>query len=390
MKIEWKNCLKIGISIFILYLCIYYWKSAAAGLSVLASASMPLILGATIAYVVNILMKFYENHYFRKSSKSIVQKSRRPVCMVAAFLTLAAIIALVIGLVVPQLVSCVRVLISGAPYAMDFLLKTAEKYNIVPENILDSLAGIYWKARIGEMITAVGNGLGSVMDNLVKMLTSIFSGIVSGLIGFIFACYLLLSKDKLKNQINRIMDHYLKEKIVKKIDYVVRIFDDCFHNYIVGQCTEAVSLGALCTVGMLLLRLPYASMIGALVAFTALIPVAGAYIGAAAGAFMILTDSPIKALVFLIFLVILQQIEGNVIYPKVVGSSVGLPAMWVLAAVTVGGGLMGVVGMVFAVPAAAGIYRLICDDINGKGKIFSKKIVDNPKNGSKYENSDKI
>ena len=390
MKIEWKNCLKIGISIFILYLCIYYWKSAAAGLSVLASSSMPLILGATIAYVVNILMKFYENHYFRKSSKSIVQKSRRPVCMVAAFLTLAAIIALVIGLVVPQLVSCVRVLISGAPYAMDFLLKTAEKYNIVPENILDSLAGIDWKARIGEMITAVGNGLGSVMDNLVKMLTSIFSGIVSGLIGFIFACYLLLSKDKLKNQINRIMDHYLKEKIVKKIDYVVRIFDDCFHNYIVGQCTEAVILGALCTVGMLLLRLPYASMIGALVAFTALIPVAGAYIGAAAGAFMILTDSPIKALVFLIFLVILQQIEGNVIYPKVVGSSVGLPAMWVLAAVTVGGGLMGVVGMVFAVPAAAGIYRMICDDINGKGKIFRKKIVNNPENGSKYENSDKI
>lgn len=390
MKIEWKNCLKIGISIFILYLCIYYWKSAAAGLSVLASSSMPLILGATIAYVVNILMKFYENHYFRKSSKSIVQKSRRPVCMVAAFLTLAAIIALVIGLVVPQLVSCVRVLISGAPYAMDFLLKTAEKYNIVPENILDSLAGIDWKARIGEMITAVGNGLGSVMDNLVKMLTSIFSGIVSGLIGFIFACYLLLSKDKLKNQINRIMDHYLKEKMVKKIDYVVRIFDDCFHNYIVGQCTEAVILGALCTVGMLLLRLPYASMIGALVAFTALIPVAGAYIGAAAGAFMILTDSPIKALVFLIFLVILQQVEGNVIYPKVVGSSVGLPAMWVLAAVTVGGGLMGVVGMVFAVPAAAGIYRMICDDINGKGKIFSKKIVDNPENGSKYENSDKI
>ena len=105
---------------------------------------------------------------------------------------------------------------------------------------------------------------------------------------------------------------------------------------------------------------------------------------------MILTDSPIKALVFLIFLVILQQIEGNVIYPKVVGSSVGLPAMWVLAAVTVGGGLMGVVGMVFAVPAAAGIYRMICDDINGKGKIFSKKIVDNPENGSKYENSDKI
>lgn len=380
MKIEWKSCLKIGISIFILYLCIYYWKSAASGLSVLASASMPLVLGAAIAYVVNILMRFYEKHYFTKSTKAIAVKSRRPVCMIAAFLTLAAIVALIIGLVVPQLVSCVKVLIAGAPYAMDYLIETAQKYNIVPENIIDNLAGIDWQTRIGDMIRTVGNGLGSVMDNVVKMLTSIFSGIVSGLIGFIFACYLLLSKDKLKSQINRLMEHYLKDKIVEKIDYIVKIFDDCFHNYIVGQCTEAVILGVLCTVGMLILRLPYATMIGALVAFTALIPVAGAYIGAAAGAFMILTYSPIKALVFLIFLIILQQIEGNVIYPKVVGSSVGLPAMWVLAAVTIGGGLMGVMGMLFAVPAAAGFYRLICDDISGKGMIFRKKSAKNSEN----------
>lgn len=390
MKIEWKSCLKIGISIFILYLCIYYWKSAASGLSVLASASMPLVLGAAIAYVVNILMRFYEKHYFKKSSKAIAVKSRRPVCMIAAFFTLAAIAALIIGLVVPQLVSCVKVLIAGAPYAMDYLIEAAQKYNIVPENIIDNLAGIDWQTRIGDMIRTVGNGLGSVMDNVVKMLTSIFSGIVSGLIGFIFACYLLLSKDKLKSQINRLMEHYLKDKIVEKIDYIVKIFDDCFHNYIVGQCTEAVILGVLCTVGMLILRLPYATMIGALVAFTALIPVAGAYIGAAAGAFMILTYSPIKALVFLIFLIILQQIEGNVIYPKVVGSSVGLPAMWVLAAVTLGGGLMGVMGMLFAVPAAAGVYRLICDDISGKGMIFRKKSAENSENSELIEKSDKF
>lgn len=370
MKIEWKTCLKIGISIFILYLCIYYWKNVASGLSVLTSASMPLLLGAIIAYVVNILMSFYEKHYFKKNTKRFVEKSRRPLCMIAAFLTLTAIIALIIGLVVPQLVSCVKVLINGAPYAMNYLIDTAEKYNVIPENIISRLTGIDWETKIGSMIHAVGNGLGSVMDNVVKMLTSIFSGIVSGLIGFIFACYLLLSKDKLKNQINRLMNRYLKEKIVVKINYVVGIFDDCFHNYIVGQCTEAVILGILCTVGMLILRLPYATMIGALVAFTALIPVAGAYIGAAAGAFMILTYSPVKALVFLVFLIILQQIEGNVIYPKVVGSSVGLPAMWVLAAVTLGGGLLGIPGMLFGVPAAAGLYRLICDDINGRGMRY--------------------
>ena len=141
------------------------------------------------------------------------------------------------------------------------------------------------------------------------------------------------------------------------------MLNNSFHNYIVGQCTEAVILGILCTIGMLILRLPYASMIGALIAFTALIPVAGAYIGAGVGAFMILTVSPVKALVFLIFLVVLQQLEGNIIYPKVVGSSIGLPGIWVLAAVTVGGGILGIGGMLLGVPVTAALYQIIKDDI---------------------------
>ena len=142
------------------------------------------------------------------------------------------------------------------------------------------------------------------------------------------------------------------------------IANDCFHKFIVGQCTEAVILGSLCMVGMLVLRLPYAPMIGALVAFTALIPIVGAFIGAGVGAFLILMVSPSKAVIFLVFIIVLQQIEGNLIYPRVVGSSMGLPGIWVLAAVTVGGGVMGIPGMMIGVPLMAVIYKLVKENIN--------------------------
>lgn len=145
---------------------------------------------------------------------------------------------------------------------------------------------------------------------------------------------------------------------------MLSVLNECFHKYIVGQCTEALILGGLCTLGMLILQLPYATMTGAVIAFTALIPVAGAYIGAGVGAFMILTVSPVKAIIFLIFIVILQQLEGNLIYPRVVGSSMGLPGIWVLAAVTVGGGVMGIPGMLLCVPLAAAFYKLLREDVN--------------------------
>lgn len=146
------------------------------------------------------------------------------------------------------------------------------------------------------------------------------------------------------------------------------VFNDAFHSFIVGQCMEAVILGCLCVVGMWILRFPYATMIGCLVGFTALIPVAGAYIGAIVGGFMIFTVSPFKALLFLVFIVVLQQLEGNLIYPKVVGASIGLPGIWVLAAVTVGGGVLGIGGMLLGVPLAAGLYQLIRSDVGTRKK----------------------
>lgn len=364
MKIEWKSCFRIGFSAFLLYLCITYWPSFADFAGTLIGAAMPLLIGCVVAYIINILMSLYEKHYFPKTKKEKLRKSRRPVCMLAAFFTLFIIVALLIKLVVPELIACVELLIAQIPKAVSFLVDWLETIDIVPEDILTSLQNIDWKSKMEQIIRVLYSGLGNMMGTAINMVSSVFSRIVTALFAIIFSIYLLTGKEKLADQFNRVMKRYMKENLYSKICYFLSVLNDCFHKYIVGQCTEAVILGILCSIGMLVLRLPYATMIGALVAFTALIPVAGAYIGAGVGAFMILTVSPIKAVVFLIFLVILQQIEGNLIYPRVVGSSMGLPAIWVLAAVTIGGGVMGVPGMLLSVPLAATAYRLLREDVN--------------------------
>lgn len=366
MKIEWKTCFRVGLSIFILYLCISYWKDLQELFGLIFSAAMPLIIGCAIAYPINILMAFYERHYFPKSQKKAVLKSRKAVCMIGAFLSFIAIIVLVISLVVPQLVSCIQLIIAELPDAMDYILARMEKLGIVPENIIRTLSAIDWKSRIGGILQALTSGVGNVMDVVMTTVSSVFSGIVTSVLSIIFAVYILCSKERLADQYKRLTKCYLPDKIRSKSAHIISLLNECFHCYIVGQCTEAVILGLLCTIGMLILRLPYATMIGALVAFTALIPIAGAYIGAIVGAFMILMVSPVQALIFIIFILILQQVEGNLIYPKVVGSSIGLPGIWVLAAVTVGGGIMGVFGMLLGVPIAACVYRLISEDVKRK------------------------
>lgn len=365
MKSNIRNYFNIGLGIFILYLCIHYWDAVAGLVLTVLGAAVPLLVGSMLAYFVNILMSFYERKYFAKSKKLLAEKTRRPVCMLLAFLTITAIIALVVILVVPQLISGIQLILAELPGALEYVVKKALEWNIISDNAAGLLSSIDWQSRIGELIEIFTSGVGNIMNVALKAVSSVFSWIVSGILAIIFAIYLLAAKDKLKSQCKRVMTHYLEEKWYNKIIYVLSVLDDCFHRYIVGQCTEAGVLGVLCTFGMMLLGLPYPTMIGALVAFTALVPVAGSYIGAAVGAFMILTVSPIEALFFLIFIVVLQQLEGNLVYPKVVGSSIGLPGIWVLAAVTVGGGILGVLGMLLGVPLAAVIYKLVRDDVNG-------------------------
>lgn len=364
MKIEWKACFKVGVSVFLLYLCIHYWASVSGLFSTLINAAAPLLIGCVIAYLINILMSFYEKHYFPKSQKKVVTKSRRPVCMISAMVTLVAIVVLIVWLILPELVSCIQLLIAEIPDALKALVAWLDKQDILPENITETLSAVDWKSKIGQILNVLLSGIGSVADVVVNTVSSVFSGIVTAFMAIIFSIYLLLGKDTLGRQANRLMKRYMKNNWYEKISYTLSVLNDCFRKYIIGQCTEAVILGLLCTLGMWILQLPYATMTGAVIAFTALIPVAGAYIGGGIGAFMIFTVSPVKAVIFLIFLVVLQQLEGNLIYPKVVGSSMGLPAIWVLAAVTIGGGVMGIAGMLLSVPIAAAAYRLLRENVN--------------------------
>ena len=366
MKIEWKTCAKIGISLFALYLAVTYWKNISGFIGIVIGAASPLIIGAGVAYIVNILMSFYERKFFAKAKNKNLQKIKRPICMVLAFITVIAVVALIVGLVLPQLVSCVMIIVDYIPDAVDWIVEQLEKLEYVPQDIIDMLTSVDWKSQIEKIVTVVTSGISDVMGIVISTVSTVIGGVVTAFLSLIFTIYILIDKEKLENQAERFMKKYLHKNWYEKIKYVLVVFDDSFHKFIVGQCTEAVILGGLCTVGMLILGLPYAPMVGALIAFTALIPVAGAFIGAGVGAFMIFMVNPLQALIFLVFIVVLQQLEGNLIYPKVVGSSMGLPAIWVLAAVTIGGGVYGILGMFIGVPIAATAYRILKNDVNGK------------------------
>lgn len=359
-----KNLLKIGLGIFLLYLAIHYWPVVSGFLGTVFAAATPLLLGCVIAYPLNILMSFYERHYFPRSNKKVVLRTRRGVCLILALLTLILIIALIVALVLPQLVSCVELLIAEVPDAAKTVVNWLEKQGIIPQDIRQTLMEIDWKSRISQIIGVVTSGIGSVVDIAIEAVSSVVSGVATAFVAVIFAVYLLAARDRLSAQGKRLMQRYMKKTHYQKTTYAFSVINDSFHRFIVGQCTEAVILGLLCMLGMWLLKLPYAPMIGALIAFTALIPVVGAFVGAGIGAFLILMESPIKALIFVIFIVVLQQLEGNIIYPRVVGSSIGLPGMWVLAAVTVGGGVFGIWGMLIAVPLTAALYRLLRNDVH--------------------------
>ena len=364
VNIKWKTCFKIGVSAFILFLCIYYWQTAVNYLLVIAGSLISLL----IAYIVNILMSFLESHYFADSNKKYVIKSRRPVCMIVSFLIVLLIVVLVIALVVPELIKSISMIINRLPVAFRNLSENELITKYLPM-ISEYISNINWNEIVNRAQRFFTDNFGGMAGNLISTVSTVFSSVLNFVLGLIFSIYLLLSKDRLCAQAKEIMEHYVKKSWNEKIQYVLTILNRNFHRFIVGQCTEAVILGVLCAVGMVIFRFPYAIMIGVLVGFTALIPVVGAYVGAAAGIFMMLTISPMKALMFVIFIVVLQQLEGNLIYPRVVGNSLGLPALWVLVAVTVGGGIGGVIGMLVAVPIVSSIYQLVQNDVRKRRAV---------------------
>lgn len=363
-KAETRTIIKAAAAVFLLFLAIHYWPAISGLLGKIFSAAAPLFIGCIMAYPLNILMSFYERHFFINTKKKFVQKARSPLCLLLAFLTLFAIIALVLALVVPQLISCARLLAAEVPGAAETLFEYLKKTNILSSDVIDKLASIDWQSKMQQIFSTVFSGIGNIANAVITAATSVVSGITTAFVAIIFSIYLLIGKRRLGSQYKRIINRYVSAKKYAKIDHMLGVVNDSFHRFIVGQCTEAVILGILCAAGMLLLRLPYAPMMGAVIAFTALVPIVGAFIGGAIGVFLIMMESPMQAIAFLIFLIVLQQLEGNLIYPRVVGSSIGLPGIWVLAAVTIGGGVFGIFGMLLAVPLAASVYRLLREHVH--------------------------
>ncbi len=363
-RVETATCVKLALAVFALYIATRYWPSVAKFISDLINSAETLIIGAIIAFLVNILMRSLEKIIFPKAKKPALLTAKRIICMILAFLLLIGIVTLIVLLITPQLISCIEIIIAKVPPLFSSAVKWLQDTDILPDDIMAELASIDWKSNLTKIFDILSSGIGSVFDIVISTVTSVFSGVVTALVSLIFSIYILLSKEKIAKQIKRLEKCYLGLSKRKKFNHTLETIKTCFENFIVGQCKEAVILGVLCAVGMWIFRFPYASMIGALIGFTALIPVAGAYIGAAVGSIMILTESPIKALLFIVFIVVLQQLEGNLIYPKVVGESIGLPGLWVLAAVTIGGGVLGIGGMLVGVPLVAAIYKLVGEDMD--------------------------
>ncbi len=346
----------------VLILGIRYFEEVVGWISRLWNVMFPLIMGLAIAYVLNIILVRVERFYFPGSKNRFINASRRGVGIVVSILLILGIFALVGGLVIPELIKAFGLIGRNVPVFMEDVAVWLEEHSRV--DAVKYLEGLDWDDLAQKAIAAARSGLGSVLGSTISVVGSVVGSVINFFIGLIFGIYILSGKEKLASQLRRILSAYVGRETVEKLRTVYHTADETFSSFIIGQCTEAVILGTLCTVGMLLLRFPYAPMIGAFIGATALIPIVGAYLGAAVGAFMILTVDPIKAVLFVLFIVVLQQLEGNLVYPKVVGSSIGLPGIWVLAAVTVGGGLMGIGGMLLGVPVAATAYKLLGKDVD--------------------------
>lgn len=338
----------------------------------------PFLFGAALAFILNLPMKMFERRLFKpkkqKNGELKHSKLKRPVSIILSFIMIILIISVVVKLVIPQLVSVIFMFIKEIPgLALDIKTWAIDITDQYPEisKVIQGI-NINWEKIANDLLSFASNLAGSVVTSSIGFVVSLVGGIFDFFVTIVFAVYVLTSKQKLKSQIKKIVIAYFPKEKAKNILEICSLSKNTFANFITGQCIEAVILGLLCFVGMLILRLPFAATISVLITVMALLPIVGAFIGTIVGAILILSISPVKALGFVIFLLLLQQFEGNVIYPKVVGNSVGLPDMWVLFAVVVGGGFGGIFGLLIGLPTISVLYTLFSDDVNKRLK--AKKI----------------
>ncbi len=334
----------------------------------------PMFVGAALAFVLNVPMSALERRLFprtggkktKKGKKGVSPALARAVCLLLTFLLLALVILLLVLVVVPQLAESIASLGGYVAAAAGRFAVWAEKqFAAYPEitSRLENLS-INWAELAKNLWDFLTTGVGSVVSTTISATMRVFSAISAGFISFIFAIYLLLQKEKLGLQCRKALYALLPKRGADETIRVCSLSHKVFSSFITGQCVEAVILGAMFFVSMTILRIPYALLVGCLIAVTALIPIVGAFIGCIVGAFLLLMVSPMQALFFVVLFLILQQVEGNLIYPHVVGSSVGLPSIWVLVAVSVGGSLMGIAGMLVFIPLTSVLYALFREFVN--------------------------
>lgn len=354
-----------------LVLIIIYSSQVFLGIQLFFSIIKPFLYGGAIAFALNIPLRAYEEKVLGRWKGKAAGKIKRPLCMVLTLLSVLLVIGLVVLTVVPQVTATVSELGKKLPTfaenvanELDHLAKT---YPDLKEEV-SRLKQIEfnWESLPDKVMGFLQNGAGDLLSSTFSVASGIISGTMNGIIAFIFALYVLSQKERLGDQGKRVIRAYLSEKAANKVLEICTLLYRNFSNFITGQCLEAVILGAMFFVMMSILRMPYALLVGVLIAFTALIPVVGAFIGCVVGAFLILTDNPVQALWFIVLFLVLQQIEGNLIYPRVVGNSVGLPSIWVLTAVTLGGSLFGVAGMLMFIPLMSSCYYLFKESVNAR------------------------
>lgn len=373
----------------LIFLGVRYISSIAAAVSWLVHLVRPLLIGVVLALILNVPLGMFERRLFSKKPTPKKLRARRPLAIVLSLVLVFGIFVGVAVLVIPEFVAAVRVIASMLLSTMDQLaaFESQMDFSRLPFGEYLSRIDIDWLQLRAELELWFKQAGSAIMDRAAGVIGSVASSVIDSLIGFIFSIYVLANKEKLKRQVSRLIRVWLPEKFGGKLIHAARVSADIFRQFIAGQTTEAIILGSLCAVGMWILQIPYAPMVGALVGVMALIPYVGAFISTAVGAFMILTVSPIKALIFVVFLLALQQIEGNLIYPKVVGAKINLPAMWVLAAITVGGNLAGPIGMLLGVPIASAAYALLKEATDRREQ--AKMPADAPPDASAQETAEK-
>ena len=343
--------------------CLWKYDVVVKALAFVFHILLPFVLGGAIAFVLNVPMNFVQRNLFNEDKikgKKRMQKLARPVSMLIVIFGVIGIVGIVMFVLIPQLGTTFANL--GASI-QEFIPKVQEWAEDIFHNNqeimewVDSLE-FDWNKIMETGMDFFKNGAGSVLDSTITAAKSIVSGITTFFIAFVFAIYILLQKEKLSLQAKKVLFAFVRRGRAEAALEVLSLTYNTFSSFLTGQCVEAVILGSMFVVAMAVLRLPYALLIGIVIAFTALIPIFGAFVGCAVGVFMIFIEDPFKAMIFIVLFLVLQQVEGNLIYPHVVGNSVGLPSIWVLAAVSVGGSLMGVVGMLIFIPIVSVVYAL--------------------------------